>query len=107
MSFTPVSPAADAHLKTMFPIPLAAAVWGGPVQNGKIFAVADTEDASVPPRMREISRICGWRSAIYAPLMHDGELIGAISVTRREPGAFSDDHIQLLRTFADQAAIAI
>ena len=107
MSFTPVSPAADAHLKTMFPIPLAAAVWGGPVQNGKIFAVADTEDAGVPPRMREISRIRGWRSAIYAPLMHDGTLIGAISVTRREPGAFSDDHIQLLRTFADQAAIAI
>src|SRR5262249_12807809 len=56
MSFTPVSPAADAHLKALFPIPLAAAVWGGAVQNGEIFAVADTEDDRVPLRMREVSR---------------------------------------------------
>src|SRR5262249_42294385 len=30
-----------------------------------------------------------------------------ISVTRRETGSFADHHVQLLRTFADQAVIAI
>src|SRR5262249_9475185 len=43
----------------------------------------------------------------FVPLSRDGQTIGAFSVTRPTPGKFSDHHIQLLRTFADQAVIAI
>ena len=39
--------------------------------------------------------------------MNKDTLIGTISVTRVEPGTFTDHHVQLLRTFADQAVIAI
>ena len=41
------------------------------------------------------------------PLLRHDEAIGAISVTRREPGGFNADEISLLQTFADQAVIAI
>ena len=51
------------------------------------------------PRMREISRARGWRSALFVPLLRDRKLIGAISVTRREPGTFADHHVQLLQTW--------
>ena len=44
---------------------------------------------------------------LFTPLMSDGTPIGLISVTREEPGTFAAHHMQLLRTFADQAVIAI
>jgi signal transduction histidine kinase len=35
------------------------------------------------------------------------QVVGAIAVARRQPGLFSDIQVQLLKTFADQAVIAI
>ena len=40
-------------------------------------------------------------------MFRDGRPIGVIFVCRRDPGPFSDEQIRLLRTFADQAVIAI
>jgi two-component system, NtrC family, sensor kinase len=57
--------------------------------------------------MREMARLRGWRSFVLVPLLRDDEAIGLISVTRVDPGSFIDHHIQLLKTFADQAVIAI
>src|SRR5262249_24800265 len=44
---------------------------------------------------------------IFTPLMNAGVAIGFISVTRVEIGSFAGHHVQLLKTFADQAVIAI
>jgi signal transduction histidine kinase len=41
------------------------------------------------------------------PLLREGVPIGVIGLTRSQAQSFSDKHIDLLQTFADQAAIAI
>ena len=48
-----------------------------------------------------------YRSLIGVPIMIEDELIGSVVLSRREPGPFADEHIALVQTFADQAAIAI
>jgi GAF domain-containing protein len=70
--------------------------------------VADIEsDPRVSARSREIAATVGYRSLLDVPMLLDGRLIGIISVVRREARPFSDEQIALLRTFADQAVIAI
>jgi GAF domain-containing protein/DNA-binding response OmpR family regulator len=49
----------------------------------------------------------GWRSAVSVPMMREGQALGAISVARAEVRPFSAREIELLKTFADQAVIAI
>jgi class 3 adenylate cyclase/putative methionine-R-sulfoxide reductase with GAF domain len=46
-------------------------------------------------------------SALSVPITLDQELIGVIGIVRDAVGAFGDDEIELVRLFADQAAIAI
>jgi signal transduction histidine kinase len=52
-------------------------------------------------------RIGGYRSVLGVPLLREDLPIGVIGLTRSKPRAFSEQHIDLLQTFADQAAIAI
>ena len=68
-------------------------------------------DAQTDPRasdaVRANARARGNRSWVIVPLLRHDEAVGTLAVTRREPGGFTDDEIALLKTFADQAVIAI
>jgi GAF domain-containing protein len=60
-----------------------------------------------PEYSRELALAGGWRAVLGVPLVHDGQSVGAITLGKREPTPFSEQQIQLLKTFADQAVIAI
>jgi adenylate cyclase len=48
----------------------------------------------------------GLRAGLGVPILLEGDLIGVLGIVRRE-ARFSDEQIELVQTFADQAAIAI
>jgi adenylate cyclase len=48
-----------------------------------------------------------YRAMLGVPIMLEDELLGVVVLVRREAGAYTDEHIALVETFADQAAIAI
>src|SRR6516165_8235478 len=70
--------------------------------------VADMQNAGDEFRLgREVAIRQGHRTALSMPLIREGCALGAILVRRAEVRPFEEKHINLLKAFADQAAIAI
>ena len=70
--------------------------------------VADLQSADHDfPLGREFALALGHRTTLAVPLIREDRALGTILVRRAEVRPFDDKHIALLKTFADQAAIAI
>ena len=67
--------------------------------------LAETEE-EYPTGVRR-AREVGQRTVLAAPMFREGVALGAIALRRTTVKPFTDGQIELLRTFADQAAIAI
>ena len=80
------------------------------VRTGAVYRIGDADaqdDADVDPATRAGQRARGLQSLLIVPMFRRREVIGAIGVTHSERNAFTDVHVELLKTFADQAVIAI
>jgi signal transduction histidine kinase len=69
--------------------------------------VVHEPDVLISGGYSELQRTSGYRSILIVPMMRDDVAIGAIAVMRLEPKLFPKAQVELLRTFAGQAVIAI
>ena len=93
----------DARLYPAPPNP--AMLSGRVIQSRQVQTIVDTHtDTGYDPTTAQVSQ---WRRMIGAPMLKDGAAVGVIVVAWPEPGETPQRQRDLLKTFADQAVIAI
>ena len=99
-------PLATAY-EANFPQPVSAAtLFGRTILAGDVVQLADVR-ADAELGTRGIAEAISLRAMVGVPLLHNARSIGAITLGRGKPGGFSPTQIEQLRTFAEQAVIAI
>ena len=102
-----LDPNFQERMRRVFPRPLDDSThMGCALLERRLIHVADLADPSAPPSAAQLQAF-GFRAHLAVPMLRGGEPIGGLSMLRRTAGLFSDDQVQLLQTFADQAVIAI
>jgi signal transduction histidine kinase len=79
---------------------------GRALLEGRVIHIADVL-ADPDYTWAEAQRLGGYRTVLAVPMLREGVPTGVLTLTRSEVRPFSDKQIELVSTFADQAAIAI
>src|SRR5262249_7342485 len=108
-----VTSTTESYLRSRFPgEPERSSVTGLAILERVVVHVPDVASDPRFPRTREpiaATSEIGTRAVLAVPMLQNGKSVGAIFVSRRGERArsFSTGQIELLKTFADQAVIAI
>ncbi len=106
-----VVPDVQDLLRSAFPRPVgvgASPHFHRALLEGRVESIPDIdEDPDLSVRVRDVYRRHAMRSVVMVPLRGQREVLGVLVVGHGDVGAFSESHMALLQTFADQAVIAI
>ena len=95
-------------LAAHYPRPLDDSTIGGLVmlskQTRQCLAIGDP---SAPAGTQQFGRDFGFNSVLFTPMSRHGKVIGAIGTAHPDAKVFDDSQVALIRSFADQAVIAI
>src|SRR5262249_31061912 len=104
-SFSAAEPEYWAALRRRRFVPGRDSIVGRVALEGRVVHVADIladPDFAVPETAR-----AGRRTILGVPLLREGEVLGTINLGRKQVQPFTERQIELVRTFADQAVIAM
>ena len=93
--------------RRVFPTPVSSGTVAGRSLLER--AVVQIPDVYVDPDYgyKSVAQATPFRAIFGVPLLREGQPLGAIAVSRTEPGPLSEKEVEVLKTFADQAVIAI
>ena len=94
------------HLMNLPVIPDRGTGTGRSLLEGKVVHIHDVR-ADPEYTFVEAQKRGDFRTVLSVPMLREGTTIGILALTRRVVRPFTDKQIELVRTFADQAAIAI
>ena len=79
---------------------------GRALLEGKVIHIPDVQ-TDVEYKWVEAQKLGGYRTVLAVPMLREEVAIGVLTLSRAEVRPFTDKEIELVTTFADQAAIAI
>jgi two-component system NtrC family sensor kinase len=102
-------PAGAEALRARFPLPLSREfITSAAILDRREVDLPDAQEAPVELAAGARNFLAsGYRAITVMPMMRDELAIGTVNVMRRRPGSLSEKQRELLRTFANQAVIAI
>jgi len=96
------------EVKVAFPRPLAGTISDLALRQGSVLYRPSVLAATdLPAYIRQVAASRGDFSVVNAPMTWNGAAIGTIDIICTPPRSFSDVELAMVRTFADQAVIAI
>jgi GAF domain-containing protein len=100
------SPEFTKFLQNLPVDPERGSATGRALLEGKVIHIPDVQ---TDPEYKwvEAQRLAGYRTILGVPMLRENVTIGVLTLSRAEVRPFTDKEIELVTTFADQAAIAI
>ena len=94
------------YVRSVPVVPERGSALGRALLEGKVVHIPDVQ-ADPEYTFVEAQRLGDFRTVLGVPMLREGIPIGVLALTRSEVRPFTDKQIELVSTFADQAAIAI